>query len=175
MSAPALMQAVETALRAFLTDPDGKACGVQPDGQPPPNCGQWYYAIHWNGANQADRNPLSHDIAHTITVTITARMGYAPKDRRGARITMDAELIERAEAVAAPGVVHGNYEILNTANADIPGIGVSTNGFIEPLCLLGYGPVQFRGGDWVSSTSENPDTVLTCEVRFGQARRIQRF
>lgn len=185
MSVPALLKGVETQLRSagVLNDPDGKICGVQPDGRPPPSAGQWYYAIWWNGSDQVDPNPLSHDVDHSVTVTITAKMGYAPRDRRGARVVLDTELIGRAEAVAGVGVIHASQDVIDEANTLIVGTaeyvadagsGTPTvNGFVEPLRLLGYGPIREQGSDWVYSDSEHAPTVLTIDVRFGGAKRVQ--
>lgn len=185
MSVAALLKGVESRLRSFavLSDANGRICGIQPDGKPPPNAGQWYYAIWWPGSRQVDVNPLSHDVDHDINVTITAKMGYAPRDRRGERVTLDYELISRAEAIAATGVIHSSQEVLDLANVLIVGTaeyvadagsGTPTvNGFVEPLRLLGYGPIREQGSDWVYSDSEHAPTVLTIDVRFGGAKRVQ--
>ena len=67
MSIAALLLGVETRLRSQAvlddqpTEEFGKVCGVQPDGQPPANCGQFYYAIHFLGARNEDPNSLSRD------------------------------------------------------------------------------------------------------------------
>jgi len=183
VSVNALLKAVEARVRDLLADPAGKLAGVQLDGRPPPNCGQWYYAVHWAGG-RGSGSVGDHDVTHAVTVTITARMAYAPQDRRGARLTLDGELIARAEALAGPGVVHGSYAVLNAANALIAGATTgpapdfdepTVNGYVEPLCLLNWGPVAERDGAWVDSEEDDPPTVLSVEVRFGLARRVQRI
>ena len=88
---------------------------------------------------------------------------------------LDQELIDRADRLAAPGVIHGSYELLNSANALIDGFGVTETGFIEPLLYLSDGPVLEKGGEWVSSAAKDPPTVLAIEVRFGGARRVRPF
>lgn len=185
MSARALLKAVEARLRsaAVLDDPDGKRCGVQIDGRPPGQAGQIYYAVHWSGARDRQETTTADqvDLEHQVTVTISARFGVAPPDRRGAKLVADGELLDLAEALAAPGVIHGNYaDVINAANALIPGTeeydaanggGATTNGFIEPLQLLGVGPVTPKNKDWMTSHL-SPD-VYAIEVRFGRARRLQ--
>lgn len=183
MSARAILKAVEARLRTLLADPAGKVSGAQPDGKPPPGSGQWYTAAHWAGATARSDGTIADavDLDHAVTVTISARMGQVPQDRRGERITLGNELLARAEALAAPQAIHGNYEdVMNAANALIPGTaeyaaihggGVTTNGFEEPLLLLGYGPCEEKPGSWVGS-KESPE-VLVIAVRFGKARRLQ--
>lgn len=172
MSARALLKGVESVLRTALADPDGRACGVQPDGRPPPGAGQWYYAVHYAGRRGVGTIADHLDTAAQVTVTITAKMAYAPRDRRGDRLTLDAELLDRAEAVAR--AVHGNYLVLVKANVLTPGVGTSTNGFVEPLLFQGDTPVLEKGPDWVyGQESSHPPTVLAVEVRFGGARRIE--
>lgn len=184
MSAKALLTAVQSKLRTLLSDPTGKIVGVQATGRPPANCGQWYYAVWWNRADQRDRNPLSHEVAHGFTVTITARMAYAPRDRVGVLLQASDELLARAEAIAAPGVLHCAYDVVDAANlliegtaawsaAQVPPVAATVNGFLTPAVLLDYGPVVERTGEWVAAASEKPPTILTCDVRFGEMTRHQ--
>ena len=174
MSAAALLKAVEAKLRALLADPTGKVVGVQPDGRPPPAAGQWYYAVHYAG-RRGDGRADDLDTRTGVTVTITAKMALAPRDRRGERMTLDGELLARAEAVIAGGVVHAAYDVLGDANARIAAAGGTTNGFVEPLVFLSDGPVLEKGPDWVGAEGDHPPTVLAIEVRFGQARRVERI
>lgn len=189
MSARALLKAVETRLRsaAVLNDPTGTRCGIQTDGRPPGQSGQLYYAIHWAGARDRQEATTADqvDLEHQVTVTISARLGVAPPDRRGAKISTTGDLLDLAEALAQPGVIHGQYaHVMNAANALIPGTqeysdaqggtpppDVTTNGFEEPLHLIGLGPVLPKNKDWMT-THLNPD-VYAVEVRFGKARRLQ--
>lgn len=177
-----MLKAVESTLRgaSVLDDPQGRVCGVQPDGRPPTGCGQWFYAVHWGGGSGGDLNPQSINVAHAIVVTITARMGYAPRDRTGERLTLDQELLDRACALSESGVIHGSFTLLTAANRLIPGTAeyaathggvASTNGFVEPLVLTGYGPVVEQGPEWVGA--ETGDGCLVCECRFGEGRRVQ--
>ncbi len=176
MSARALLRAVETRLRspAVLDDPEGRVCGIQPDGRPPPNAGQVYYAIHWSGgrANLDHSDAAAVDVEHAVTVTITGRLGFVPVDRRGEKLSDPNELIDLAEGLAAPGVIQGNYaELIDVANDLIDPAGTSTNGFEEPLWVLGYGPVEEKPANWVRA--KDGKDVYAIEVRFGKARRLQ--
>lgn len=182
MSASALLRAVEARLRAVLGDTDGKLVRIMPgDGKPPAGCGQVFYSVVWPGSASEDVNPLSHDVVHPVTVTITARAAVHPLDRRGTKAVDAGGVIALADRVADRGVIHGYDLLMAEANALIPGTaeyaaanggGVTTNGFCEELVLLDYGPVVERGGEWVGA-EPGGEGVLSCDVRFGKARRVQ--
>jgi len=187
MSARAITKAVETRLRsaAVLNDLTGRVSGVQVSGQPPQNMGQLYYAVWWSGGVSPNDGRIANpaDVYHSVTVTITAREGVVPLDRRGATIFTAADLIDLAETLASPDTILGNYaEVMNVANALIVGTAeysaanggvppITTNGFIEPLLLLGYGPVMEKPGTWVGS--KDGSDCLVIDVKFGKARRLQ--
>jgi hypothetical protein len=186
MSIRAILKGVETRLRsaAVLNDPLGKICAIQETAQPDPNCGQLYYAIHWAGAT-ADGNTRIVEyvnVEHAVTVTITARVGVIPTDRRGDVISASGELLDLAEAIARPGIIHGNYlNVMTVANGLIPGTAeyevlnpgepITTNGFEEPLILLGYGPLEEKAAAWVGG--RDGKDIFAIPVRFGRARRLQ--
>lgn len=173
MSTRALLKAVETRLRsaACLSDPDGKVVGVQPDGRPPAKAGQWYYAVHGAGVSQDDQNSLSHDRRHAVTVTITRRVAEIPRDRRGERLTVADELLDLAEQVG--DWLHMDYRSMNAANALIPGIDTTTNGFVEPLKLQSITPVQEVGSEWVRGEDADGSDVFTVAVYLGGALRVR--
>lgn len=168
MSAVALLQAVEARLRDVLSDPEGKVCGVQDGPHPPPFAGQVYHAIHWAGCKGDDPNSLSTDKLHDVTVTLTWRMGYSPKDRRGARILASGELLEKAEFVADS--LHMDYVSMNAANQLISGFGTTTSGFVEPLKLGSIGTPQPVGPEWVGA-SDGADLLVVPVMMVG-ARRV---
>lgn len=182
MSTRAILRGIQTRLRsaAVLDDSAGTICGIQPNpGRPPANFGQLYYSVHWAGNQSNDPNPQSLDTAHTANVTITARLGYAPRDRRGRVITDAEELYDLAEAVVT--AIHGNYDVLTEANKLIPGTAeyvainggaASANGFIEPFVFQSYGPEIEQSADWIKSSQE-PSGVYSIPIRFGTARRIK--
>ncbi len=177
MSAVALLRAVEARLRSVLSDPDGQRVGVQDSGSPPPFAGQVYYAVWWAGCQAGEDNPLSLDKVHGVNVSLTWRMGYAPRDRKGARILASGELLEKAEAVA--DALHCDYTTMNAANALIPGTAdyasenggsVTTSGFVEPLRLSDIGQPREEGPDWIGA-ADGAD-LLVIDVRMVGARRV---
>jgi hypothetical protein len=192
MSARAIVVATQASLAAFLNDEIGELSGVQVDGRPPPKAGQLYYAVWWSkGTNVARQEGETiaavTEFLHTVTVTITAKLGVVPQDRRGKKVSDPNELFDLAEALFAlptpeGGLIHGNYALMDAANALIPGTveycevrgGTATvNGFAEPLLAIDYGPLMPRDAKWVSATpGTNPD-VYSIDVRFGYARRMQ--
>ncbi len=183
MSARAIVKAVETRLRsaAVLNDPTGRVCGVQDSGQPPQNMGQSYWAVHLLGISGDDPNALSNDRLYSVGVTITARMGFAPDDRKGSVISTSGDLLDRAEAVA--DAMHMDYatcmnvanalivgtQAYSEANGDVPPI--TTNGFVEPLRLGSIGAVLEKPGSWVGS--KDSAEVLTVLVTMVGARRVR--
>lgn len=184
MSIAGLLKGVETRLRAAdvlndqPTEAVGRVCGVQPDGSPPAGAGQWYYAVWFAGARTADPNSLSADWAYSATVSITKRMGEAPRDRRAARMMLEHELLDQAVYVAA--VLHQNdiariamnALIVGTAEyADLHGGTETVNGFTTPLKLLSVGNVTRAPANWVYS--EEKTEAYYIDVKFGDAQRIQ--
>lgn len=187
MSASALLRAFETHLRTVLSDADGKYSRVMPDDRPPPGFGQRFYSVHPAGVRDRQEATTADqtDAEYAVSVTIAARIGVAPTDRQGAKITGSGDLIDLAEALAVPGVISGNYELMGAVNALIPGTAehvaanggdgeMTTNGFVEPLLFLGYSNPQERAANWCRSDPKAPTTdVWSITVRFGRARRIQ--
>lgn len=192
MSISALLRGVETRLRSadvlndMLADPIGKVCGVTlAPGKPSPGFGQIWYAVHWSGGRGNDRNPQGHDVLHAVTVTITARLANLPRDRRAKQAAAAGQLLDLVDAVAAPNVIHGNYDVLAAANALIPGTAeyltanagdpttATVNGFLEPLVLLDFGPEREEGPDWIGA--EQASDIYVIPVRFGDARRVREY
>jgi len=178
VSSRALLKGTETRLRALLGDAAGQKSGVQPPpGRPPAFSGQFYYAIWLTGVSGDDQNALSDDKVYGVCVTITARMGYAPKDRQGQKMTEADQLLDEADAVAT--AFHQSDLLRIEANKLIPGTaeyvaihggGETVNGFEEPLRFQSYGPPENRGGEWVGS--ETAGNVWAIDVYFGGAKRV---
>lgn len=186
MSISALLLGVEARLRsaAVLDDqpdePVGAICGVQPDGKPPNNAGQFYYAVHFLGMRNDDPNSLSDDWFLSVGVTITARMGYAPKDRKGKRMTVAQDLFDRATAVAKAlnqddlHRIEANKLITGTAEwvaVQDPSGTASVNGFLEPLRFANISEARPAPAGWVGSATETD--VYTVVVTFRDAHRPQ--
>ncbi len=185
MSIGAILSGVEIRLRssACLNDQPaeavGKLVGVQPEGMPPPNAGQFYYAPYFAGLRNGDDNSLSMDWFYSVTVAITGRMGYAPKDRRGARMVLENQLLDRAIDLA--GFLHqdelhrirANELITGTAEqVALAGSGsVTVNGFLTPLKLASISQVRPCPPEWMH-TDQKTDSYYI-EVAFQNAHRIQ--
>lgn len=174
MSMSALLTAVESRIRTALSDSDGNIAGVKVDGRPPAFSGQWYYAIHSLDGSGSGESPLSDDRYYSVGVTITAKIAYAPGDRRGSVAKASGELFDRADAIAV--LLHGDYTSMNAANVII---GDTVNGFIEPLNYIGgaEGPIQEQGPEWLHAKADSGkgDRIgaLVLALRFGRARRIR--
>lgn len=189
MSIAALLRGVEKRLRsaAVLNDQPsqsvGRICGVTlAPGRPAPGFGAIWYAVHWGGGRSDDRNPQSHNVAHAVTVTITARLAKIPRDRLGRETTVAGALLDLVDAVAAPDVIHGSYDVLGFANELIPGTAeyvavnggtASENGYLEPLVLLDFGPERECDGAWIGAGDAT--NVYAIPVRFGEGRRLQLY
>ncbi|WP_020474923.1 hypothetical protein [Zavarzinella formosa] len=140
-------------------------CDEQPDGQPPPNAGQVYYAVH-EGAwtNTADE---SLDEYCGVCVTITLRAGYAPRDRIALALLRDL----RARRAAVRAAIHDNYDLMNLANTKL---GPAVNGFVEPLRFRDAGRPQTKGPDWFyAEAAGHPVAGVTVTLVFEKARRVQ--
>lgn len=175
MSVRALLKGTETHLRSTsaFDDPGGKIVGIQSKGRPPASFGQWYYGIFHAGIRGDDDNALSHDRVYSVGVWITARMGYAPGDRRGERISTADELLDRAEELADE--LHMSYVVMNLANALITGFGSTTNGFEEPLRFGSIGEVEEKPLSWVHAKDgkDSDKGVLALLVTMVGARRVR--
>ncbi len=163
----------------------GKFVGIQPaPGKPPPNFGQFYCSVRWGGGQGRARNPNKrHDVYQGVTITLTARLGYAPRDRQGIRLATVGDFYDLVDQIAGQDVIHGSNEIFRYANELIPGTqhyldlhdpdGVATvNGYYEPLVLVSFGPEREADAAWVG-TETAPKNVFVTDIRFADMRRTQ--
>lgn len=175
MSMSALLRGVATRLRSTAVfndqpaEPVGKLVSIQNDGNPPNNFGQFAVVVHPLTATVDDPNAQTWSVMYAVGVTVTARLGYAPKDRRGARITNTGDILDRALEVAR--ALHQDDQHRLAANALITGEGVSVNGFLTPLKVVGIDPPRKAPPGWGGLTDTND--VFTATVRLGDAHRIQ--
>lgn len=140
-------------------------CGEQAEGQPPPSAGQRYVAVHDNGSSNEATETL--DELFALSVTITLRTPYAPKDREK---TIRHEIRELAHKVKL--VLHGQAAPVILANGFMPS---THQDFCEPLRYLSTSEIQFKGPDWFYSEGTNGgDTKsgVAITVRFGKARLV---
>lgn len=180
MSQRALLLAVRDQLR--LSPPQGvglatEECDVRPSGRPPPNVGERYVAIspsYWRGQ---DIEGLEEELG--VQVTVTVRGAKVPDDRFGAYLLVGPtgqsldELLEKIRAVMH--LDRGADAILNRANTTI---GVSANGFVEPLRFREAGRPEEMRQDWFEGREGGRvprDTIvaLVQTLTFGGARRVQ--
>lgn len=181
MSIRALLQGVEATLRglSWIDDPQGKVVGIQPLGVPPRSCGQTYIAVHWGGMSGDDANPQAVDSLHTVHLTLTWRMGFAPRDRRGLVVSSTDDLLDVIDRLAGPDCIHGAWAVVNAANDRIPGTAryiaihggsATTNGFCETLVFQNATSLAEAPPDWLGGEDAQ---ALTCTLTFGLARRVQ--
>lgn len=146
-------------------------CDEQPDGFPPPNAGQIYYAVDEYGwTNTADE---SLDEYCGVSVTITLRAGFAPKDRHAMALRRDL----RRRRADVRRVIHNNYDLMNLANRKLEEhFKHPVNGFVEPLRFRSAGKPEIRGPEWFSAEA-NPNASaicgVSCTLLFERARRVQ--
>ena len=191
-SASALVRAVEKRLRSAEVFDDqpaeevGRYIGRQPSpGRPPGSAGQWYAAVYWNGGRGDDRSPQTWNVLHGVTVTLTARLGYAPRDRQGIRLTTASDVYDLACAIAGQNIVHGNYDLILEANRLIPGTAdyltanggdpddATVNGFLEPLVVGPFGPERPAPAGWVAESSAKD--VFVVDIKFEMTRHLKPY
>jgi hypothetical protein len=137
-----------------------------------------YYAISSAGERDIDDNAQGSDRYYNVTVTITARLGYSPRDRRGGQLLTPAQLLAMADVIALAlheddlTRIAANTLIPNTAEwVAVNGGTVSVNGFLEPLRAGPVSKVLKAPPDWTDATEKTD--VYYVEVTLKDARRCQ--
>lgn len=180
MSQLAILKAVRDQLRLPVNGGGlgyaAPQCEVQFNGQPPPNCGEVFVAVHPGGWRAEEVEGLAEEFG--VAVTVTVRVGKAPLDRMGPNALVGPTgeaLTQRLEAIRA--LLHmdkGAYPVLALANATI---GSGANGFVEPLRFLDGGTPQECGPDWFSTDWDGggrlPPVGIAQTLTFGRAKRYQ--
>lgn len=170
MSMEALLLAVRDRLRTECDYADAQ-CDVQPDGRVPPPAGQVYVSVHPAGFRNTAEYDLGLDEAYDVTVTLTMRAGWLPRDRVGTQQTArpSAGLYARAAAIRA--ALHMAYAVTAAANE---AIGDDENGFVEPLRFSSCSAPQEKGPEWFGAEGDaTPAAGYAVELRFVGARRVQ--
>lgn len=173
MSLRALKLGVEARLKAAM-HATADVVGIQPDGRPPAVFGQHYIAVYGGGWQTVANCPEGDDRAYALSLGLTYRMGYAPRDRRGSEIAIAGQdyLDDLADQVS--GYLLNNWATMNLVNGFISGAGTTTNGFCEAFQSASCGPVEIKGPDWVNADADkHPPTVFACTVTVRGARRIR--
>ena len=177
MSQRVLALACRDTIRTALglgTEP--LVCDVTFDGQPHPGCGEWFYAVHpgsWQGQSEdADLEEI-----FGVSVTVTRRIGFAPKDRWGSEVwgkTLTGLDVKLRKIIVA---LHHSYPVLNAADATLYAESNTQWGFDEPLMFLGGTPPMPKGADWFSAQDINAGKFANAgaaqTLTFGRAKRCQ--
>ena len=170
MSLAALLEASLQHIRHEL-NLDRKRSGIEEDGQPPPWCGEVYYAVHptqWTPGAQDPNDILDERFGLSVTITQrTAKYPQGGQRMEGAYLEAVKGLEERCRRVML--AMHLSYVVNGAANSLIDG----THKLCEPLRWRGTDAVPRKvDGTWFWA---EPDagSGLVMEVRFGDASRQQ--
>ena len=177
MSIGAICKAVRDAIQDHFTVDSG-SCEVGFDGQPKPSCGQRYWAVHsmgWSGLPDEDW-ALGEE--YQVAVTLTLRMGTAPKDRWGIAVWLvDSGLEDLVRQTVT--LIHHSQTVRLAANAFIAG-GASGK-ILTPLQLLRIDNPKPQGPRWFSADDPQltqqkydiSDCGVSQMVLFGRCQRVQ--
>jgi len=183
MSAPALALAVrDTIIGAVKLNGaaiDTNTCDVGFDGSAKPGCGELYISVHLGGWKAISGDNDLHE-SFDMAVTVTRRLGYAPKDRYGqeiwVKITTGLDALCRAIAT----LIHKSQAVRNLANTSPDyGIGANAAGFHTPLWFTGAGAPTFRDYKWFTAKlppgteQEAAQAGVSQTITFAKAERCQ--
>lgn len=180
MSQRCMCLAVLDRIRSVLSLPAGAGgqltSNVTFDAQPAPGCGEWFYAVYageWRGdSGDADLQEMIG-----VNVTVTRRVGFAPRDRQGPDVWAEANDgldVTLRKIVAA---VHRSYTVLNAANVYVEALNENSWGFEEPLSFVNGGKPEPKGVDWFCAEDAGSGKFANAGVAqtlsFGRAKRVQ--
>lgn len=178
MSQRAYAVAVRDKIRSALNlEPIHLICDVMFDGQPNPACGEWFYAVYagdWRGTSEdAD---LQEEIG--VCVTVTRRLGFAPKDRWGPEVWAKANEGLDVQLRKIVANIHHKYDVMNNANTIIEATNAGSWGFNVPLLFLNGGKPEPKGPDWFSADEGSTggkfaNAGVAQTLTFGRAQRCQ--
>ena len=177
MSHSAICLAVRDQLQVTFSL-DSSSCEVGFDGSTKPSAGQFYVAIHPLGL-EGISNDFDLGESYSVGVTLSMRLGVAPKDRRGIAIWLDqADGTGLHQCVRqAITAIHQNQNVRIAANTHIAGGG---GNIVTALLLMpgGVQPPQIRSYDWFSAVapdgqSQVDDAGVSQTITFGKCQRVQ--
>lgn len=148
--------------------------GIQPEGHPPANCGEFYIALDEESVQSTEKTSLRE--VYSISVYITKRTGKYSADHWDAIYT-DATNGLRALERKVIQYIHGSHTIRIAANT-LGGFPASGTGdiFQQPLWYLGRPKTRFVGGpaagEWDGSGSDGGAYAIRM-LRFSGAVRVQ--
>lgn len=170
MSRRALLEAVRDTLKSVLHF-ESKECEITDmSGRPPPMCGKRFIAVH--RAGRRGKWQVALDEIYDVAVTVTMRVEQ-PYDRIGKNLLEKQEsgmddLCDRIRS--AISVDSLTNDIINAANVIL---GITVNGFIEPLYFQDDNDIRIVSGDWFHADPEAVEVGIACTMKFTGARRIQ--
>lgn len=177
----ALLNAVVDTVREAGFGWDKINCAVTPDGRPPPRCVDWFLAVHQDGEHGDMQNAL--DEYYSFMLTLNMVTTKFPRDRLGetavvsrAALTLAKESGFNARAQQLKTFLHMNWFVIFAANNWLLKLYEQANvvnGFAEPAQWDYTDKPALRGGEWLASDPNAQDCVLTAEIRFKDARRLQ--
>ena len=204
MSASALVKGVVNRLRDALGDADGRHVFPSHDLRPPPGTSTFRaapYVVTVGKCTSVRGDTKSGDCldqVYSLSVCVTAWMGFSPQDRQAQDIfavatdvtnpatgtapnlwgqpaadtPVDDGMAEVAERIAV--ALNEDFATLTAANAMLGGYDATTNGFVEPFHQFSLGDVQEANGSWVGSDDKlAAGEVKTVTVVLSGARRIR--
>lgn len=181
MSLVQLLLACESHLRDTLHLPT-REVSAHEDGQPHPDMGRRFIAIHGKTWQSAGPSEGYIDETYTVGITITYRLPQIPPDRQFEYVW--AKAVKGMEALMRDitAAIHQSYTLLGVANtkaATAEGKLVTDPTFykfIEPLEWSGGDATpRTETGDWVFSDNPeeaNKEAAMVAELEFSGCRRM---
>lgn len=176
MSMVALCKGVVDHLRStgVVNSSDPLLCDLAFEGYPHPAAGEVFYAVHagdWGVSGVEGDWDLSERMG--CVVTISKKLGYAPKDRRAtdawAKVLTGLDALSRKVVVA----LHQNQAVRAQANTYL---GATDGGFVTALLFKGATRPEIKGSDWFGTEpSASGDDVIgiAISLTFGMMERYQ--
>lgn len=175
MSMEALLQSCRDHIQV-LFGLDADSCEVMMDGHPKPSAGELFIAVHPGRWGKAAKGDVGQGESLGVKVTVTRRLGEAPRDRWGTAV-MIANLGNRGLYAICRKIMYelagdntGNldtqsrYQVLIDANAYLgipkatpPAMQQWNDGFQVPLEFRDGGIPETKGYEWFSSPPPEPD------------------
>ena len=163
-----------------MTVPGGPAqaknfIGIQPDGRPPRNSGDWYIGIDESRIESSDIAFLKEQFA--IDAVISHRADRFPQDHWG-EIYLQA--INGLDAIERQVIqfLHGNQNVRLAANAYlqiVPPDASNGDGFQKPLYYGGRARTAQRHDEEWTGAAGSESTWLVRTLAFRGGTRIQSF
>lgn len=169
MSLEAILIGTERHLQTVALGWQSNEVGLMPTGQPPPSAGQRFLAVYPVSWTNLAVSPIEgFEEVYGIGVCVTYRFGYAPGDRRGRELVVAKSGLLRVGRLVMYAV-HGNYVLMNLANAEIP---ATENNIGEPLAFKG-GTFSEKGPDWFEASAGKEQAGYVMDLRFEGGKRLQ--